>query len=217
MRAVIFDMDGVIVDSEIHWRRIECDFLQGLIPGWNEESQKQLIGMSMNDAHELLVRKYGLKNSLEEFQAYYADLASSVYGEHSDLIPGALATIVELHAKGVILGIASSSPHEWIDLVLKRFSLERYFSVKVSADDVHGRGKPSPDVYLLAAERLGVLPENCVAVEDTDKGVQSAKQAGMRCVGLRNENIEDQTLEQADVSVSGFGEQFLNTLDQLMN
>src|SRR5262249_49350602 len=109
-RAVIFDMDGVLVDSEVHWRAVVHDFLSGLVPGWSERDQQGILGMSLYDVHRLLVEKYGVTKTREEYVDYYRDIAQLVYGERASLLPGASAAIKSQFFAGVPLGLASSSP-----------------------------------------------------------------------------------------------------------
>ncbi len=206
MEAVIFDMDGVIVDSEPHWKEVERVFLRKLIPKWNDELQTQITGMSMYDVHDLLMRDYHIKMHREEFIGYYDSLAGEIYGKHSALIFGADKLIGELFAAQIALAVASSSPESWIDLVLARFGLREFFDVVVSAEHLDGRGKPFPDIYQKAAKLLGIPPQQCLAIEDTEKGVSAAKRAGIKCIGLRNGFNEHQDLREADFVIGSFAE-----------
>src|SRR5207237_6272674 len=106
----------------------------------------------------------------------------------------------------VLVSLASSSPMNWIDIVLDRFHFRSSFAVVVSAEDLPGEGKPSPAIYLLTAQRLGVKPEKCVVIEDSKNGVLSAKSAGMYCIGFRNGFNQEQDLSQADIIVHGFNQ-----------
>jgi HAD superfamily hydrolase (TIGR01509 family) len=215
MQAVVLDMDGVIVDSECHWKEVESSFLRRLLPKWNDELSQQIIGLSMYDAHDLLRRKHQLEMQLDDFVGFYQSLADDIYGKQVSLLPGVHEFIVEVHENHIPLALASSSPIAWINTVLERFSLRDYFAEIASAEHLNGRGKPFPDVYLLVAERLGIAPSLCVAIEDSQKGVRAAKDAGMVCVGLRNGFNAHQDLRQADLVVNGFGEISLGKLRKL--
>lgn len=208
-------MDGVLVDSEIHWRKTESVFLKQLIPHWNDELQSSILGMSLYDIHSHLVTAHGFALTRVEFVERYRDLSLRIYGEQSSLLPGVLELIKELRAEKFRLAVASSSPHAWIDIVLSRFSLQPYFDAVVSSDDVQARGKPHPDIYLATATKLGVPPDNCVAIEDSAKGVESAITAGMRCVGLRNGFNEHQDLARATIIIQTFAELTLERLRDL--
>lgn len=203
--AVIFDMDGVIVDSELHWKSTEGFFLQSLIPGWTSADQDQIIGLSVHDLYRLLTTQYGVTLSKEQFLVMYQGMADEIYGQKASLLPGFCDLLTSLKAQGIPLALASSSPMSWINIVLDRFGLRSSFDVVVSADQLEeGRGKPSPAIYLLTVERLGVPPQRCVVIEDSMNGALSAKRAGMFCIGLRNGFNEEQDLSSADVVVDSF-------------
>ncbi len=204
VEAVIFDMDGVIVDSELHWKKLEGFFLQSLVQGWNAEAQSKIIGLSVHDLYSLLVTQYGLDRPQAEFFELYNGMAREIYRQHASLLPGFLDLLTALQEAQVPLALASSSPMDWIRMALDRFSLHEAFSVVVSADELNGEGKPSPAIYLLTAQRLGVAPERCAVIEDSKNGVLSAKRAGMYCIGFQNGFNEEQDLSAADVLVQGF-------------
>lgn len=201
---VIFDMDGVIVDSEVHWKAVEADFLSGLVGRWTDEDQSKIIGMSAHDIYKLLQRDYGLTTAVEDFFSYYLDLAKSLYGTRTQPIPGSLELIADLHRAGVPLAVASSSPHDWISIVVDRFNLKPFFRAIVSSDDVGGKGKPAPDIYQHAVKAFGAVTAQTVAIEDSSKGIASAKAAGLQCVGLLNGHNDHQDMSKADLVVSGF-------------
>jgi HAD superfamily hydrolase (TIGR01509 family) len=204
MTAVVFDMDGVLVDSELHWIQVESKFLRELIPEWDDFAQESIKGMSAFDVHALLACDYGLSISHAEFIGYYQSLAAQIYGEQSSMIPGALDLLRRVSSQNLPTALASSSPHAWINIVVERFELEPFFQAVVSSDDVGGKGKPAPDIYLYASRLLGVNPAACLAVEDSAKGVRSAKAAGMKCIGFRNGFNERQDLTEADAVVDDF-------------
>ena len=205
MQAFIFDMDGVIVDSEIHWKSVEGYFLSHVIPGWTEEDQGRIVGISLDNLFTMLREEYGYRGSQEQFLETYHANAHRIYTEKVVLLPGFETLLAMLHEKGVRLALASSSPRAWIDLVLERFDLRRAFDVTVSAEEIEGEGKPSPAIYLHTARKLGVDPERCVVVEDSRNGVLSARAAGMYCIGLRNGFNDDQDLSAAHIVVDGHG------------
>ncbi|MFN8388666.1 MAG: HAD family phosphatase [Bdellovibrionota bacterium] len=211
--AIIFDMDGVLVNSEVHWKAVESEFLSGLVPGWSDADQSAILGMSAYDVHARLVEKYGLTLSREAYIEYYRGLSQTIYGERSALLPGVSQLVRSLHERGTLLALASSSPHSWIDIVLERFDLRRCFRAIVSSDDLGGKGKPAPDIYLKAAERLGVNPIRCVAIEDTRKGLQSAQAAGMRTIGVLNGFNHPADVAAAGIVLQGFEEM---TVDRLL-
>jgi len=206
MQAFIFDMDGVIVDSEIHWKSVEGYYLRQIIPGWTEEDQGRIVGISLDNLFTMLRGEYGYSGSEEEFLETYHANARRIYTEKVQLLPGFETLLVLLHEKGVRLALASSSPRDWIDWMLDRFGLRRAFDITVSAEEIEGEGKPSPAIYLHTARALGVDPARCVVVEDSRNGVLSARAAGMYCIGLRNGFNDDQDLSGANIVVKGLEE-----------
>ena len=203
MQAFIFDMDGVIVDSEIHWKSVEGYYLRELVPGWDEIDQSRIVGISLENLFVMLREEYGYSGSEEEFLETYHANARRIYTEKAQLLPGFEDLLSLLHDRGVRLALASSSPRAWIDLVLDRFDLRPSFDVTVSAQEIDGEGKPSPAIYLDTARQLGVDPARCVVVEDSRNGVLSARAAGMYCIGLRNGFNDDQDLSDAHIIVDG--------------
>ena len=214
--AVIFDMDGVIVDSEIHWKTLEGYFLQSLIPTWTGADQDKIIGLGVHDLYTLLVSQYGLQKTKEQFLELYQQMANKIYGQKVSLTAGFSDLLTTLNKNNIPVALASSSPRSWIDIMLRRFDLQASFRVVVSADELEGEGKPSPAIYLLTAQRLGVRPKSCIAIEDSKNGVLSAKNAGMFCIGFRNGFNEEQDLSKADMIIHGFAELEWQTLQQLL-
>lgn len=206
MDAVIFDMDGVIVDSEIHWKMTEGFFLQSLVPAWNIDDQDKIIGLAVLDVYKMLVDTYQLQKTQAQFLELYQEMANEIYGQKVSLIEGFTALLATLQEHHVPVALASSSPKTWIDIVLQRFHLLEAFKAVVSADELEGGGKPSPAIYLLTAKRLGVSPDRCIAIEDSKNGILSAKNAGMYCIGFRNGFNDEQDLSQADRIIQRFDE-----------
>ena len=215
MDAVIFDMDGVIVDSEIHWKTTEGFFLQSLIPGWSVNDQDRIIGIGVLDLYALLVDTYHLQKTQEEFLEIYQEMADLIYGQKVSLMAGFKELLTALNTNHIPVALASSSPTSWINIMLERFSLRDFFQVVVSADELKGQGKPSPAIYLLTAKRLGIRPQRCVAIEDSQNGVLSAKNAEMFCVGFRNGFNNEQDLSRADMIIHHFAELDWKNLFQL--
>ena len=206
VHAVIFDMDGVVVESESHWKIFERDFLPSLLPSWSQADQRNILGLGLDDLYTLLSSEYRLQQSRDQFVRWYHERAKEIYGQRVSLTEGFSDLLSLLNQHRILVGLASFSPRNWIDLVLHRFDLQDCFQVVVSADEVEGKGKPEPAIYLLTAQRLGVPAARCIAVEDSKNGLLSAKQAGMFCIGLRNGLNEEQDLSQADLIVHRFAE-----------
>ncbi len=210
MKAVIFDMDGVIVDSEKHWKKAELNLFGQLVSQWTVEDQQKIIGLNVKDTFEILKSQYNLKESEEVYMAQVTEIANHVYEHQANLTEGFSEVIKEIHKQNIPIGLASSSLKSWITTVLNRFQLTPYFQVVVSAEEINAPGKPAPDIYLYAAKKLGVLPKDCVVIEDSTHGVASAKSAGMTCIGIRNGFNDHQDLSKANQIINGFKEFNLN-------
>jgi len=204
MRAVVFDMDGVIVDSEAQWKTLEGRYFRELAPAWSKEHDERAVGMGVEDIHRFLVEHFGVKIDRQEFVAHCDVTAKKVYGEHVECAPGFLELALELKHLGVKTAIASSSPERWIKIVVERFRLSPLLDAVVSADDVGGKTKPAPDIYLEAAARLQVPTVECLAVEDSALGLLAAKRAGMKAAAYRNGTNDAQDLSLADFELASF-------------
>ena len=202
--AVILDMDGVMVDSDHQWMLSEGPFLRGLLGRWGIADHRKAVGLGIPALYELLVREYGLRMGKANFLAKCETTAQDIYRHKVRLAPGLRQTIRSWRRAGLLLGLASSSPRAWVDLVLRRFRLGRLFNALATGDDTPGRTKPAPDLYLLTARRLRARPQVCLAVEDSELGVRAAKAAGMVCVGLRSGANDEQDLSRADWQERGF-------------
>jgi HAD superfamily hydrolase (TIGR01509 family) len=182
--AVVFDLDGVLVDSEQVWDAARKELAAQRGRPWPEQASRDMMGMSSLEWSRYMHDIVGLPEPPEEISAEVVRRLEEIYRRELPLIDGAVEAVGRL-AKRWPLGLASSSNRELIDLVLKLSGLARYFRVTVSSEEV-SRGKPAPDVYLEAARRLGVAPDCCAAVEDSENGIRSAKAAGMRVLAIPN-------------------------------
>lgn len=198
--AVIFDMDGVIVDSEplhIKAERITLapyglDIPDAEFHAYMGQTPKMLIAD--------MIRKYRLPVSLEALYGVHRKNLLQLYRNEVQPVPGALELIGVLHADKIPLGLASSSDIDLIDTVLARFRLNHILTVTSSGQEV-SRPKPAPDIFILEAERLGVKPSQCVVIEDSTNGIRAAKSAGMTCIGFDSPNSHNQQYDEADMVV----------------
>ncbi|WP_202935222.1 HAD family hydrolase [Halorussus amylolyticus] len=198
--AVLFDMDGVVVNSERYWVEIEeNEIYPAVVAG--EVSADETTGMNFREIYDYLEERHEMTADKEAFVERYEEAARELYGERVELMDGFRELAADLHEDGRRIGLVSSSPHDWIARVLDRFAIRAAFDHVVSAEEIDGDGKPEPDVYEYAAEKIGVAPEDCVAVEDSENGVESAKRAGMTVVGYRNQSDSVLDLSAADVVV----------------
>jgi HAD superfamily hydrolase (TIGR01509 family) len=184
IEAVVFDLDGVLIDSEHVWDDVRQQLAEERGERWHEQASRDMMGMSSPEWSRYMHDVIGLRESPEEINAEVVRRMEAVYRERLPLIPGAVDAVDRLAAVWP-LGLASSSNRELIDFVLEVSGLGRRFCATVSSEEVP-RGKPAPDVYLEAARRLGVAPQRCAAVEDSENGILSAKAAGMRALAIPN-------------------------------
>jgi HAD superfamily hydrolase (TIGR01509 family) len=179
VEAVVFDLDGVLIDSEPVWEQVRRQFVLEHGGSWPEEAQDRLMGMNTAEWARYLGQDLGVGRPDEEVAAAIIDQMADEYRRHLPLMPGALDAIDRLGAVWP-LGLASSSPRPLIELFLSLSGRSDAFAMTVSADEV-ARGKPAPDVYLCAAEGLALAPDLSLAVEDSTNGVRSAVAAGFHC------------------------------------
>ena len=206
IEAVVFDLDGVIVDSEHVWDAARESLARERGGRWHEGAQQDMMGMSSVEWSRYMHDVIGLNDPPEEISAEVVRRLEATYREELPLIDGATEAVARL-AERWPLAVASSSNRPIIDLVLGLSGLDRYFRATVSSEEVP-RGKPDPDVYLEAARRLGADPERSAAVEDSGNGILSARAAGMRVVAIPNPRFPpgEEALATADVVIPSIGE-----------
>ena len=182
--AVVFDLDGVIIDSEQLWDEVREGLARERGGRWSEQAQADMMGMSSTEWSRYMHKVVGLPEPPEEISRKIVGRMLARYSEHLPLIDGAVDAVKRLAAHWP-LGVASSSNPELIDHVLELSGLAPCFKVTVSSEEVE-RGKPAPDVYLEAARRLGAEPSRTVAIEDSASGIRSAHAAGVHVVAIPN-------------------------------
>ena len=184
MDAVLFDLDGVLVDSEELWDRSRRQVVEESGGRWTPEATEAMIGMSSTQWSSYLQRQLDVPLSPAQISAAVVDRLLDRYRLHLPLLPGAGGAVARMAARWP-LGLASSSNRPVIDTVLRMAGLDRLFAVTVSSEEV-ARGKPAPDVYLEAARRLGVDPGRCAVIEDSTNGILAAVSAAMTVVAVPN-------------------------------
>jgi HAD superfamily hydrolase (TIGR01509 family) len=184
IQAIVFDLDGVLLDSEHVWDEARQQLAEERGGRWHDQASRDMMGMSSHEWSRYMHEVIGLPEPPEEISAEVVGRLDAIYREKLPLFDGAVEAVKRLAARWP-LGLASSSNRELIDLVLELSGLAPCFQVTVSSEEV-ARGKPAPDVYLDAAHRLGVRPGRCAAVEDSENGIRSAKAAGMRVLAIPN-------------------------------
>jgi HAD superfamily hydrolase (TIGR01509 family) len=204
--AVVFDMDGVLIQSEEVWDEVRERYVRDRGGRYDGEVQRAMMGMSSPEWSRYLHDAAGVPDEPAAINDDVVRLMLDAYRAHLPLIAGAQDAVHRL-ADRYRLAVASSSNRPLIDTVLDVADLARYFEETVSSEEV-ARGKPAPDVYLEAARRLGVEPSRCAAIEDSHGGIRSAKSAGMRVIAIPNPSYppDDESLAQADVVVRSLDE-----------
>lgn len=202
MKAIIFDMDGVVLDSEKHWDKEVFKLFKKLSPKWNQKKHEQVVGLNTHDLFEALDRN-GIKMVEKEFAETVETIAMRIYRTKAEVMPGLIDLVEALRKKGIPVGLASSSKISWICYALEKSKLGSCFNPITSSEEVK-EGKPDPDIYLLATKRMKVEPGECVAIEDSAIGVRAAKAAGLYTVAFRNGTNDDQDHSPADTEIRGF-------------
>ncbi len=182
--AVIFDMDGVLVESEQVWDEVREELARERGGRWHDGAQRAMMGMSSPEWSSYMHDRIGLAERPEEINRIVVERMLERYAAGPPWVAGAREA-VRRTAEQFTLGLASSSNRELIDVVLAAGAITGLFHATVSSEEV-ARGKPAPDVYLEAARRLGVDPAACAAIEDSHNGIRSAKAAGMICIAIPN-------------------------------
>jgi HAD superfamily hydrolase (TIGR01509 family) len=182
--AVVFDLDGVLVDSEQVWDEVREALARERGGRWHERAQADMMGMSSPEWSRYMHEVIGLPEPPDEINAEVVARMLARYRRSLPLIEGAVEAVRRI-AAAFPLAVASSSNRPLIDAVLDGAGLREAFAVTVSSEEV-ARGKPAPDVYLEAARRLGVAPTSCAAIEDSANGIRAAHAAGMRVCALPN-------------------------------
>lgn len=213
--AVVFDMDGVLIQSEEVWDKVREQFVRERGGRYDAEIQRAMMGMSSPEWSHYLHEHAGVPGEPEAINAEIVRRMLAAYRDHLPLIPGAVEAVRRLAAR-FPLGLASSSNRELIDTVLDVAGLARHFATTVSSEEV-AHGKPAPDVYLEAGRRLAVPPERCAAVEDSHGGIRSAKNAGMRVVAIPNPSYppEPEALDLADLVLGSIAKLTVGTVELL--
>jgi HAD superfamily hydrolase (TIGR01509 family) len=204
--AVIFDLDGVLLDSEQRWNEAKEALVREAGGTWREEAPRVMMGMSSPEWSAYLRDELGVQRDLEAINDDVVRRMHASYAAGLPLLPGAIECVRALAARWP-LGLASSSNREIIDAFLDVAGVRDAFGTTVSSEEV-ARGKPAPDVYLAAAEQLSADPARCVAIEDSANGLRAAHAAGMAVIAVPNPHYppEDDALALADATVETVGD-----------
>ena len=193
LRAVIFDMDGVLTDTEpAHFAATNAVLAELNREPLTWDQYAPYIGTAESAFWRFLEEEIGLKENVSHFAQRYGEEVLRLLEQRVEALPGARDVVTSVRDIGLKSALASSSRREWVAATLKGAELEDLFEVVISGEMV-ANGKPAPDIFLLAAEKLGVPPQTCLVLEDSPRGIQAAKTAGMLAIGVRSEYEMDLT------------------------
>lgn len=212
--AILFDMDGVIVDSEPLHIRAERKTLEPFGLDISDDAFHAYMGRTPKVLLQGFIADYNLPVSIDDLYPVHAANLLALYKHEVTAIPGALEIIGEFKQAGLTLGVASSSDRSLIDTVLNKFNLEPFFTAVTSGEEVD-HPKPAPDIFLLEAARLGCTPANCLVIEDSTNGILAAGAAGMTCIGFRSPNSHNQEYSGADLVIDSLTDCDIDTVRTL--
>ena len=205
-RAVLFDLDGTLVDSMWVWRNIDIDFLSAIGKKLPDDLQKEIEGMSFTETAEYFKKRFGIKDDVEDIKAHWNRMAYDKYTSEVKLKKGAKEFLARLKSDHILAGIASSNSEALINGVLKAEGVAEYFDAITTACEA-GAGKPAPDIYLLAAKKLGVRPEECLVFEDIPMGITAGNLAGMTTAAVEDDyshGMREEKMKLADYFIDDF-------------
>lgn len=207
IKAVIFDMDGLIVDSEpIHSKSIELTLNQyGKTPIFHNNGLVHRVGYSGEKEYELLLEKYGLVKEKENFRKKRRNVYMELLKKPLRPKSGFLYLVKLLNKKCIKLGLASSREIRHVKVILKNLKVLDLFDA-VSGREIGFQAKPAPDIYIKATKQLKVSPQNCLALEDTEPSVISAKSAGMKVIAIPNKYTSTQDFSKADLVINSLSD-----------
>ncbi len=199
IKAVIFDMDGSLVDSMWIWRHIDIEYMERYGYYISDETvkkmQAEIEGMSFVETAQWISARYDIPRTAEEMMEDWNQMAWDKYEKEVFLKPGCEEFLKECRNRGIKLAIASSNSRELVENVLKARGITNFFeAVKTGSDGL--RGKPAPDVYLAAAKELEIVPADCLVFEDIPAGIMAGKSAGMRVCAVEDEYSAHQIEEK---------------------
>lgn len=199
IKAVLFDLDGTLVDSMWMWKDIDIEFLNKYGMEYPNDLQENIEGMSFSETAEYFKERFQLKQSLDQIKEEWNQMAWYKYNNEVPLKEGALEFLQYLKENNIKAGIATSNSRELVDLITQKLGVESYFESVRTACEVE-KGKPSPDIYLRVAKDLGVNPEHCLVFEDVLPGVMAGKNAGAKVCAVYDEYSVKDTTEKKEIA-----------------
>jgi len=217
LRAVIFDMDGVIIDSEPLHHKAYHNMFKEVNINVSDAFYESLTGQSTLNVCKRVKDAFNLKQAPETLVAIKRRHYEYIFENDKtfDLIDGVLDLIKDYHANGLTLVLASSASMPNIDRIFKRFNLNKYFKAKLSGADLKA-SKPHPEIFINAAKASGFKIEECIVIEDSTNGITAANAANIFCVGFDSEHSKNQDYTNADLKIKDFKEVYYNKVKTLL-
>ncbi len=204
--TIIFDMDGVIIDSEPVHQRLEFEMYEELGLNISEDEHKEYVGTSSSDMWKKIKKRHQINLHPEELLLYgRKKYWLALDNNQVPLVEGALELINFFHDNKYNIHVASSATRPTVDKVLEHFNIGHFFNYRIGGNEVE-KSKPEPEIFLKSAEQSSSKPEKCLVIEDSANGVKAAKSAGMCCIGYVNPGTGVQDLSKADLVVNNLGE-----------
>lgn len=219
IKAVIFDLDGTLVDSMWIWKDIDIEYLERFGLSLPEDLQYEIEGMSFTETAAYFKERFALPGTLEEIKQTWYEMAYEKYRYQVPLKPGAGRFLQLLNKKGIKLGMATSNGIELVNAVAEVYGFHRSFHSIRTACDVK-KGKPAPDIYLKVADDLKVAPKNCLVFEDVPMGILAGKNAGMKVCAVADDFSRNQIKQKrkiADYFIQTYDAVIENTYEVLMH
>lgn len=195
IKAVIFDLDGTLIDSMGVWKGIDIEYLGRFGIELPHSLQSEIEGMCFTETAEYIKAKFHLPDSVEKMKSDWNKMAFQKYTCEVPMKPGAKEFLMKLKENGIKMGIATSNSRELAEAVARRFDFQNYITCLLTGCDVK-KGKPAPDVYLNVAKRLGVAPKECLVFEDIIPGIQAGRNAGMKVCAVEDQYSADSREEK---------------------
>ncbi len=199
IKAVIFDLDGTLVDSMWMWKAIDIEFLGNYGFDCPPELQREIEGMSFSETAVYFKERFNLKESLDEIKEIWTEMSIEKYRNEVPLKRGVKDFLEFLRVKNIPAGIATSNGRAMVEAVLESLNISKYFKKVTTACEV-ASGKPAPDIYLKVANDLGIAPENCLVFEDVPAGILAGKRAGMRVCAIDDDFSREIEAEKRSLS-----------------
>ncbi len=210
IEAVIFDLDGTLVDSMWVWEKIDVDYLAKMGFELPKDFHEDIEGMSFSETAKYVKKRFNIKEDVETIMNIWHNMVVEYYENAIQLKDGALEFIEYLYDKGIKMGIGSSNSRELINVIVGKYGLNKYIEHITTSCEVN-KGKPSPDVYLKSAQKLGVKNDKCLVFEDIPNGIRAAKNAGMTCCAIYDDFSKDATKLKKEIS-----DYYIEDYNQLM-